>query len=236
MWDEATGTWMYRHGYQKANDKSQEWPIMEVKANQDPYENPWERLREEKRGRTERNLENSMRNQERAGNLRKGTATRVLKARGRTREAGKRGGDQDHPTGVPVDLSNSRQHRGKSSLNAALVATQRSTASLGKFDKMREGEPERKKSLADVKRKRKYEHATDQKVLSGEQVRSQKILKSIESGGVAREKARRKGHLAKGETAYDYDFNDGLGASTFKKKKGRAGAGKMKKMTKKRVK
>ena len=63
-----------------------------------------------------------------------------------------------------------------------------------------------------------------------------KILKAVMNGGVAKEKAIRKGHLANGETAYDYEYSDGLGASSFRKKKGRAGAGKMKKMTKKRAK
>lgn len=227
---------MFRHGFQKANDKSKEWPIMEVKDNEDPYENPWERLREEKNKRTEKNLENSMRNQERTGNLRKGTTTRVIKAREGVRQAGKNGTDMDHPAGVPVDLSSDRKHRGKASLATSLAATQRSTASLGKFDKMREGEPERKKTLADVKRKRKIEQATDRKALSNESERAIKLLQSIAAGGAERENARKKGRLAKGETAYDYEFDDGLGASTFRKRKGRAGAGKLRKMTKKRAK
>jgi hypothetical protein len=58
----------------------------------------------------------------------------------------------------------------------------------------------------------------------------------MNGGGAAREKAKRNGSLARGETAYDYDFDDGLGASSFRKKKGRAGMGKLKKITKKRVK
>jgi regulator of ribosome biosynthesis len=243
VWDEATGTWMFRHGYQKANDDTKEWPIMEVKGNQDPFENPWDRLREEKRNRTERNMENRMRNKERGGELTKGTTNRVLKSREKNRQAGKAGGNSDRdtvpPTGVPVDLadkSTGGKLRGKASLNAALLATQRSTASLGRFDKMREGEPDRKKAVAGLK-KRKYESATDKKVIASETDRSMKLLKSVvDGGGVAKEKARRKGQLAKGETAYDYEFDDGLGASSFRKKKGRAGAGKMKKMTKKRVK
>merc|ERR1712100_41225 len=100
----------------------------------------------------------------------------------------------------------------------------------------REGEPERKKYLAKIK-KRRYESATDKKVLSTESEKSIKILNSVmNGGGVAKEKAIRKGKLAKGETAFDFEYDDGLGASSFRKKKGRAGAGKMKKMTKKRVK
>lgn len=216
---------------------------MEVGANDDPYEDPWEKLRDSKRARTEKNLENRMKNQERVGNLAKGTTNRVLKSREKSRTAGKLGSNADRdnvpPTGVPVDLKGeggTAKLRGKASTVAALEAVQRSTASLGKFDKVLEGEPERKKTLSKLK-KRKYESATDKKVITTESQKSMKILDAvINGGGVAKEKAIRKGQYAKGETAYDYEFDDGLGASTFKKKKGRAGAGKMKKMTKKRAK
>lgn len=221
---------MYRHGYQKANSDAQSWPIMEVKRNEDPYADPWEKLRDAKRARVEKNMENSMRNQERAGLLRKGTATRVTKSLEKARYAGKAGGNQDRdgalPSGVPVDLKtrkgsqqvNSVQ-RGKASTTAALLATQRSTASLGKFDQMREGEPERRKAMAGLKR-RKFEGATDKKVVSTEADRGMKLLNTVmNGGGVAREKAKKNGSLAKGETAYDYDFDDGLGAGNFRKKK-----------------
>jgi regulator of ribosome biosynthesis len=220
---------------------------MEVKAGDDPFADPWEKQREAKRSRVDKNVEQHLRNEERSGGLAKGTSNRMLKSMAASRKAGKQGGGLDLPVGVPVDLkpggkkgnsdvalgTESRQ-RGKTSTMAALLATQRSTASLGKFDKMREGEPERKKALAAAK-KRKFESPTDKKVMATEAERSLKLLKSL-SGGAAKEKDRKKGRLATGETAYDYDFDDGLGASTFRKKKGRAGAGKMKKMTKKRAK
>jgi regulator of ribosome biosynthesis len=242
VWDEATGTWMYRHGYQKANDTdNKEWPIMEVKANEDPFADPWERVREAKRARVEKNAEQRMRNEERAGGLSKGTANRMLKSREKNRRSGKRGGDQDRdnvlPSGVPVDLKASSK-RGRESTLAALIASQRSTASLGRFDRMREGEPEREKAdkRAATKKRKVQGGSTDRKVISSEAERSLKLLKSVvEGGGAQKEKARKKGHLAAGETAYDYDYDDGLGPSTFRKKKGRAGAGKMKKVTKKRV-
>jgi hypothetical protein len=181
---------------------------------------------------------------ERAGALPKGTAKSVVKQRLSAREVGKAGGNKDRdnvpPAGVPVDLKPSKDgviaKRGKESTVAALLATQKSTASLGRFDKMLEGEPARKKALSSMK-KRKFESDSDKKVLATESERSMKLLKSVvEGGGVAKEKARKKGHLAHGETGYDYDYDDGLGASSFRKKKGRAGAGKAKKMTKKRIK
>jgi regulator of ribosome biosynthesis len=238
VWDEASGGWLYRHGMEKANSTGKEWPIMEVGAKDNPFEDPWEKMRDEKRVKTEKNLENQMHNQERGGVLSKGTTNRVLKSREKSRNDGKMGGNMDRdkplPAGVPVDLN--AKKRGKLSTVAALEAVQRSTASIGKFDKMREGEPERRKTLAKMK-KRKFESSTDKKVVNSEGEKSLKILNSVmNGGGAAKVKAIRKGQLAKGETAYDYEYDDGLGPSTFKKKKGRAGAGKMKKMTKKRVK
>ena len=221
---------MYRHGYQKANNDAAEWPIMEVKGNDDPYADPWEKLRDAKRARVEKNTENRMRNQEKAGKVAKGTATRVMKNLAASRKAGKAGGNKDRdgvlPSGVPVDLKANKvsgpidsKKRGKESTVAALIATQRSTASLGKFDRVREGEPERKRALAGLK-KRKFESGTDKKVVATESERGMKVLNAVmNGGGAAREKAKRNGSLAKGETAYDYDFDDGLGASTYRKKK-----------------
>ena len=238
---------MFRHGYEKANRKENEWPIMEVGANDDPFEDPWEKQREEKRTKVDRNIERRMKNEERAGNLSKGATNRAVKAKKQAYEVGKEAGRKDSrslPSGVPVDLKNSadprkaadNKLRGKRSTLAALSAVQGSTASLGKFDRMREGEPERKKSFT-AQKKRKFENPTDKKVIMSEGKSSMKILNAVmNGGGVSKAKAIRKGKFAKGDTAYDYEFNDGLGASSFKKKKGRAGAGKMKKMTKKRAK
>jgi regulator of ribosome biosynthesis len=224
---------------------------MEVKGGDDPFQDPWEKQRDAKRKRVDKNIEQQMRNEERAGNISKGTSTRIIKSIAASRTAGRQGGSLDAPVGVPVDLKSSGKkhtsdvttdtrtptHRGKTSTVAALRATQVSTASLGKFDKMREGEPERNKALsAAVTKKRKFDSVTDKKIIATETERSLKVLNSLSNGGLSKEKDRKKGRLATGETAYDYDYDDGLGASTFRKKKGRAGAGKMKKMTKKRVK
>jgi hypothetical protein len=136
------------------------------------------------------------------------------------------------PAGLPIDLAKGLK-RGKELTKAALVATQRLTASLGKFDEMREGEPDRKK--AKEGKKRKFEGATDSAVVNNEVTKNMKVLEKVMSGGKEKDRDIRKGKLAKGETGHDYDFDDGLGPSSFKKKKGRAGAGKMKKITKKRI-
>jgi len=244
VWDETTQSWMHRTGKDKANNAS-EWPIMEVRRNDDPFQDPWERLRDEKRAKVDGNVESRMRNQEKAGFLDKGTTTRTMKAQKQTRKLGREGGNKDKPTpaGVPVDLRPAKgsgnvnnTKRGMELTKLALTATQRSTASLGKFDQMRAGEPERKKAMAGLK-KRKFMSATDKHVVQSEAKKSMKVLDNVlKGGGKQKQNAIRRGEFARGETAHDYDYNDGLGASSFKKKKGRAGMGKMKKITKKRAK
>ena len=236
VWDEATGTWKFRHGYQKANDK--EWPIMEVKKNDDPYADPWEKLREAKRAKVDKNIESRLRNQERAGLIPRGTTAKTMKNREAARASGKHAIKQENrvlvPSGVPVDLKGKVQ-RGKELTKAALAATQRGTASLGKFDKMLNGEPERKAAM----RRRKFESNTSKEVIHSEAGKGMKILQGMLKGGAGSsqyEKNRKRGNLSKGETAYDYDYNDGLGDQGYRKKKGRAGAGKMRKVTKKRIK
>ena len=64
------------------------------------------------------------------------------------------------------------------------------------------------------------------------------MLQKVMNGSSRKEKEReiKRGKYAKGETAYDYEFEDGLGSDSFRKKKGRVGSGKMRKITKKRFK
>lgn len=240
VYDELTDSWKYLTGKDKANAKDKEWPIMEVKRGDDPHADPWEKVRDEKRGRLEKNMENRMRNQERAGFLPKGTTTRFLKDKRLAVQKGKEGHAAGNtiPSGVPVDLRPGKlsgpvntMKRGEQLTKLALVATQRSTASLGKFDQMREGEPEKKNPV----RKRKFEAVTDKKLIQSESERGMKVLERLMNGGKQKDRDIRKGKYARGETAYDYEYDDGLGPSSFKKKKGRAGAGKMKKITKKRA-
>merc|ERR1712194_1006244 len=136
--------------------------------------------------------------------------------------------------------------RGKPSTQMALRATQVSTASLGKFDQQREGEPEKKplsKAIHGNKKRRQEQSgegggSAKKKPSQSEAQKSTDILQRVISGSSSKEKERdvKRGKYAKGETAYDYEFDDGLGSGSFKKKKGRAGMGKMRKITKKRIK
>lgn len=243
VFDETVGEWRYLTGRQKAGGSaSDEWPIMEVGGNDDPYADPWEKKRDERRAKVEKNLENRLRNREKAGLLPKGTASRTVKSRAAAVTRGKEGNAKDvievRPThGVPVDLRPNKRsdaaaprQRGAELTTGALRAAQRSTASLGTFDRVREGEPERAKPI----RRRRFDPVTG--AADAERDRGRKVLERVLSGGRKRDLEIRRGAREKGETAYDYDYDDGLGPSSFKKKKGRAGAGKMRKMTKKRAK
>lgn len=258
VYDESTGEWKHLTGSlsNKANAGPESWPIIEVKKNDDPNQDPWERLREEKKARTGKNTVSRMKNAERAGMLEHGSASRLIKDTARLvkqRAASKEKLQKQGlvaPAGLPMDMAKGGKDdttmakRGKPSTTLALKATQISTASLGRFDKLREGEPERKaqlsKNISDKKRKHLEDSTgTNKKFLQSEAQKSADILNRVINGGSSskeRERDVRKGKYAKGETAYDYEFDDGLGAGSFRKKKGRAGVGKMKKMTKKRIK
>jgi hypothetical protein len=185
-----------------------------------------------------------MKNAESAGLLEKGSANRMVKQhkkmekqRTLSREHERQAGIAA-PAGVPIEMmksttgtgTTSTKLRGKQSIQLALQATQVSTASLGKFDKMREGEPERKLEKHTKKRKLLLSEK------STEQEKSRDILSKVMNGSKEKDRDVKKGKYAKGETAYDYDYDDGLGAGSFRKKKGRAGVGKMRKITKKRIK
>jgi regulator of ribosome biosynthesis len=209
---------------------------MEVKKNDDPFEDPWERARDAKKDRVNKNEQNKMKNAEKAGDLDRGTTRRIMKAKAKDRADGRAGGRLDMknfenvPSGIPMDMAD--KQRGKDKTKLALLATQRSTASMGKFDQMRDSEPERRKAMAGLK-KRKFESGTSKEVVKTEAKKSMKVLENvITGGGRAKERAIRRGEHARGETGHDYDYNDG-GYAGYKKKKGRAGIGKMKKVTKK---
>ena len=101
---------------------------MEVKEGQDPFEDPWQRQREAKRSRIDKNTESRMKNQERAGALPKGTSRKVMKNLSRTRETGKGSSERDAPpVGVPVDLkpakgNNEKIHPAKRGKESTLAA------------------------------------------------------------------------------------------------------------------
>jgi hypothetical protein len=184
-----------------------------------------------------------MRNAEHAGSLEKGSANKFAKNNDRLTKQRVIAKEKDRrrglvaPVGIPVDMvktssssPTAAKQRGKPSTQLALKATQVSTASLGRFDKQREGEPEKQfsKSIQGKKRKNLETTATsgggggtNKKFLQSEAQKSVDILQRVMNGSLSKEKERdvKRGKYARGETAYDYDYDDGLGAGSFKKKK-----------------
>jgi len=66
VFDETRQEFAPRFGYKRVNGGIEDQPIVEIKAGQDPFADPWENARVEKKQRVNRNLKNQAKNQERA--------------------------------------------------------------------------------------------------------------------------------------------------------------------------
>jgi len=149
IYDESDGKWKPNWGYKsKKNEEEGDWAI-EMKQNAPEDINPWSERRKEKKQNVAQNEKNRGKNQERA------VSARSKKKDGR-----------DVPVGIPLDINNKKgkakkgqsdpdsRMRGKSNNLKALGVVQRATASMGKFDSIRKGEPTRV-SAETKERKRK---------------------------------------------------------------------------------
>jgi hypothetical protein len=145
--------------------------------------------------------------------------------------------------GIPVDMlpakgattGSAGRKRGRENTKKALALVQGSTASMGKFDERRQGEPERKKGAGIVARQ-KFKSVV---VAGGAKAEGDSALKILNSVMINRDKKRNKTGVA-AETKSNfvaYDAVEGAAdASSAKRKKGRAAGGKAKKITRKRAK
>ncbi|CAK8530301.1 unnamed protein product [Lathyrus sativus] len=61
VFDEQSGTWKRRHGYDRANDE-EAIPIIEAKPTDDPDEDPFAKRRENKKGRVDKQEKNRLQN------------------------------------------------------------------------------------------------------------------------------------------------------------------------------
>ncbi|TDH67418.1 hypothetical protein CCR75_004528 [Bremia lactucae] len=128
VFDEAKGEWSHTWGYQRASDDMNDWAV-ETKAGDQA--DPWTKRKQEKRARVDKNT------RAQANNLKQGRG-KQLNASATIRT----------PTGIPLELLDTdnikAKQRGKEGTSQALEKVQFSTASMGKFDAMRQGETERK--------------------------------------------------------------------------------------------
>jgi regulator of ribosome biosynthesis len=127
VYDDKEDEYRPRFGYKRANTGIEEIPIVEVKTGSDPFADPWAAEQTDKRARVKKNLKQQMTN-----------IKRSMKGKGGAF-------DSEIVPGIPVDMGkNGKIRRGKGGLKSALQLAQHSTASMGRFDERRPGEPERK--------------------------------------------------------------------------------------------
>lgn len=116
VYDDVAGDYKPRFGYQRISNGIEDIPIVEVKAGQDPFADPWAADRKDKKERIDKNKKNQMRN-----------VARIEKAKGK----GKRGFDAASLPGIPIDIDESKK-KGKVGVRNTLQLVQHSTASMGR--------------------------------------------------------------------------------------------------------
>jgi len=158
VYDETHEEFRPRYGYKRANNGIEDMPIVEIKAGQDPYKDPWTEARVDKKNRIKKNLKNQMKNQGRVNGSIKSKQSLALNNKTY---------DPINVPGIPIDINNSIKsslstlsskttpttaskgkmlQRGRAGLKTTLQLVQHSTASMGRFDELRPGEPTRKLS------------------------------------------------------------------------------------------
>jgi len=234
VWDDMEQKWAPRTGYKRAYGED-ETPILEVKTGEDPNADPWDRQKEEKKARVAKNDHQRAKNDERAGRR-----TAAITA----------GLPVDMPTGPKAkkgEVREATKQKGKAGGAAALALAQHSTASMGKFDVRRFGEPKQIK-VAGTRKASGLANDTTAGGLATEKARNAKLLGRVLSANDRGLKPKFKGDKgerieARKRSREFHPLDDapyanmgGGDAGEFKKKKGRAAAGKMTKVTKKRIK
>jgi regulator of ribosome biosynthesis len=141
IYDEKEEKWMPRYGYKRTNTGIDNEPVLEIKKGDDPFADPWEKSREDKKVRVAKNTKQMLKNRERADIIR-----------------GKKDKQADRPSsmgdggmtltsrkmaGVPINLDSKggAAKKGKEGVKEALGMAQFSTASMGRYDEYRKDEP-----------------------------------------------------------------------------------------------
>jgi len=217
VWDENFQEWRPRYGYKRAGDQGPNVPWIELKPGQENSEDPFADMRASKKAKVAKNMLQQIRNKQKSDEV-----NGVVKPK----------------AGIPVDLINTSQgaagagkkpmQRGKKNTLGALSMVQQSTASMGKFDEKRESEPERR-----VTGKRRKFKANIEK--GGQQAEKEGYLKLLNQVMISKGKSKQD---SKKQSASDLAYYDAIEGDDkdYRKKKGRAGAGKATKITKKRAK
>ena len=144
VWDEQSGTMKPRYGYGRANDDTKDWAIP-VGANDDPYEDPFAKRKMAKKERVLKNQLKQMANMDRNMGVK---TSHGLKSNliGRDKNAKRNGsssssGSSGSGSGDASGPSKKRARHGLGGqTREAIVDTQRSDASMGRFGKLNSGE------------------------------------------------------------------------------------------------
>lgn len=196
LYDEVTGEFAPRFGYKRTKNGLQEQAIVEIKPGDDPYADPWAEDRKQKKARVDKNEKQQQKNQMRA-----------VKAKGKG--SGVTAYSPEAVPGIPLELTGKQAKRGKGGVKNALKLAQLSTASMGRFDDYRTGEPERK--LAGNKRKFRDNFGT---------LNSEKDSMKAQIRFVDDKKTKREKGVTNSLAAYDGILPDAPSFS-FKKSKGK---------------
>lgn len=213
VYDEATGKWAPRFGYQKANDPNREW-LLPAKASDAPGSDPFEQKATARKEARNKQLFNEERNR------------RAV----RRKDGG--GGGGAPPAAVATAAAGVPELRGAApskearlkQADVALHAAQRSTASLGKFDRTLAGEPDKQRG-----QKRKYEPAVTADSSSERAAASKVLDKVLKSSAPAGKPVLDEGKIAKrGKLAHERAQRvakfTGPGAGGASGSRGRGGA------------
>lgn len=128
VFDDATDEYRPRYGYKGINSGIDDHAIVEVKTGQDRMKDPWAEAKSDKKARVMKETKKQVRNL----------------TRGKNGKALSSSYDSKAVPGIPLDLVNKEKKRGKEGVQRALQLVQHSTASMGRFDEARRGEPAKK--------------------------------------------------------------------------------------------
>lgn len=155
VWDEQAQKMKPRYGYGRANDDTKDWAIP-VGANDDPYEDPFEKRKTAKKERVMKNSLKQLANMDRAMGVKTNHGLKAnLVGRKDNKKRRNTQASAQQSDGAGGTKKRARHGLGDQT-KEALIDTQRSDASMGKFGRLNQGE----KKADRGGRRRQYDSVT----------------------------------------------------------------------------
>ncbi|GFZ44455.1 hypothetical protein JCM24511_02177 [Saitozyma sp. JCM 24511] len=184
-WDEERGEWVARWGRDGKNREKEDQWIHEVKAGEDADQDPAMTARKARKDRIAKNERQHARNLADAASAAAASGPFKVDGAGPSKSKSTSAGGSSISQAAKASLRAVR----KAELERSMLVSKTSTASLGKFDKVIEGEP-RAKGV-----KRKFEANED---VQGEKDRQLQLLKGVERGEGKKAKGKKGGEGEEG--------------------------------------